>query len=271
MRGSAFPFVLASDQPENATHPPLLDRHLLPPPAALAPCIREIAWVRNNAARLDIPPTSGALLAFRLSGHVTTAQQAIAPVSVTGLQTHARRYDYQGETVSLLIRLTPQGSHLLGLPARDLVDRIVDADALPHARPLAELHTRLLASKTPSDALTAVQTVLATLPFTPDPLIEHARPALSEHAPSIAAIASHLGLSERQLERRFLQAVGVSPKRFASLLRFERALPLINSQSPLAQVATEAGYADQPHLSREVSRFTGMSPGLLRERQRRSL
>lgn len=161
---------------------------------------------------------------------------------------------------------------MLGVPAQDLVDRIADANDLPSARSLAELHSRLLESRTPASAMHALQTVLQRLPFSPDPLIEHARPAFTAHArtgaPSIASIAAQLGLSERQLQRRFRQAVGVSPKRFASLLRFESSLPLINSQASLAHVAAEAGYADQAHLSRDVSRFAGMPPGLLRERHR---
>jgi AraC-like DNA-binding protein len=53
----------------------------------------------------------------------------------------------------------------------------------------------------------------------------------------------------------------VSPKRFASLLRFERALLLARQGGRLTDVALNAGYYDQSHFNREFSRFTGQAPG----------
>jgi AraC-like DNA-binding protein len=77
-------------------------------------------------------------------------------------------------------------------------------------------------------------------------------------------------LSERQLDRRFRDANRVSPKRFASLLRFERALPQLDGGRSLARIAVDAVYADQSHFSREIARFSGLSPARLRQQRRRS-
>jgi AraC-like DNA-binding protein len=76
---------------------------------------------------------------------------------------------------------------------------------------------------------------------------------------------SHLaGISSRQMQRRFSAAVGYGPKMFQSVLRFQRLLLFAsNSVRPpsLADLAARAGYADQSHMSREVRRFAGKSPG----------
>ena len=77
----------------------------------------------------------------------------------------------------------------------------------------------------------------------------------------MAAVARELGLSERQLERRLLTRTGLTPKRYASLRRFERAASALNGAESLAQLALEAGYYDQSHFIREFSRYAGTSPG----------
>jgi AraC-like DNA-binding protein len=82
----------------------------------------------------------------------------------------------------------------------------------------------------------------------------------------VEALATELGWSRKRLARTFAQAMGVEPRAFAGLARFERftdrlqAVPTLS----LADVAVEAGYADQAHLTREVSRYSGMTPGQLR-------
>ncbi len=79
----------------------------------------------------------------------------------------------------------------------------------------------------------------------------------------VASIAREVGWSVRTLERRFGEAVGLSPKAFARIRRFRHALTDIagNRLPSWARVAAEAGYADQAHLTREVRALTGTSPG----------
>jgi transcriptional regulator GlxA family with amidase domain len=84
---------------------------------------------------------------------------------------------------------------------------------------------------------------------------------------SLAAIAAELALSERQLERRFLLRVGMMPKRFARLARFQRAISLMDSASALAAVAQLAGYYDQSHFVREFRAFAGTAPAAWRGRR----
>lgn len=87
---------------------------------------------------------------------------------------------------------------------------------------------------------------------------------------AMAELAAELGYSTRHVNRAFQAAVGLSPKRYALLVRFERLLALLDHGPPSswAERAARVGYADQAHLAREVRRFTGETPsGLLRIRQ----
>ena len=75
----------------------------------------------------------------------------------------------------------------------------------------------------------------------------------------ISELVSETGWSQRQLERRFREQIGLPPKAAARVLRFERARRLLAVDRPLAEVATACGYYDQAHLSREFTALAGSS------------
>ncbi len=100
----------------------------------------------------------------------------------------------------------------------------------------------------------------------PDKVMERVFALLGGDAafiPNMASLGEQFGLSERTLRRHCLDAFGYGPKTLERILRFQRFLKLIRGphRSGLAHLAIEAGYADQPHLAREVKRLTGLSPG----------
>jgi len=73
------------------------------------------------------------------------------------------------------------------------------------------------------------------------------------------------GISERQFERKFLQAVGFTPSFYRRVVRFEKVLHKIqhNHYTTLADLAYESGYTDQSHLNREFKQFSGSTPLLV--------
>lgn len=75
-------------------------------------------------------------------------------------------------------------------------------------------------------------------------------------------LAKQLGVSERQLERRFKLEVGISPKKMASIIRFKHALyHLQNSRNlTLTEIAHNVGYYDQAHFNRDFKDITGLVP-----------
>lgn len=79
----------------------------------------------------------------------------------------------------------------------------------------------------------------------------------------VADVADRLGVTPRTLHRRSLDAFGYGPRTLTRVLRLQRALELLAAGVPLVDVAHGAGYADQPHLSREVRALTGLSPARL--------
>lgn len=78
---------------------------------------------------------------------------------------------------------------------------------------------------------------------------------------AIGLLASRLGLSERQFRRRFLSSTGISPKQYAAVQRVRRALILSLEEPNWADVAYQSGFADQPHLARDIKERFGAAPG----------
>jgi AraC-like DNA-binding protein len=81
----------------------------------------------------------------------------------------------------------------------------------------------------------------------------------------VSSVAVDLGVSERHLRRVFREAVGMSPKEFARLARFRRALRAAREDERLswATIAAETGYYDQAHLIEEFRTIAGVTPRAL--------
>ena len=83
--------------------------------------------------------------------------------------------------------------------------------------------------------------------------------------PRVEDLAHVLGVSTRRLRRAFDDLIGLSPKTYTQVLRFQRAIRLA-TQSPdpnWSQIATGAGYFDQAHLIGAFRRFAGGTPTTL--------
>jgi AraC-like DNA-binding protein len=163
-------------------------------------------------------------------------------------------------------RLHPgAGGAAFGVPLAELRDTRVPADALG-VDPRGVLGGAL----DPEAALAALAGLalrrVAEAP--PDPAVQSAAVRLRDPGQRVDQLAKTLGFSERQLQRRFLAAVGYGPKTLQRVLRLRRFLAGAGIDG-LAAAATEAGYADQAHLTRECRALTGLTPGQLAATRRR--
>jgi AraC-like DNA-binding protein len=79
---------------------------------------------------------------------------------------------------------------------------------------------------------------------------------------SFTELHKQLQLSERTLERRFKQSIGISAKLFSRICRFQESLNQLrkNKYDKLSDIAYENGYADQSHFIRSFKEFAGVSP-----------
>jgi AraC-like DNA-binding protein len=89
---------------------------------------------------------------------------------------------------------------------------------------------------------------------------------------TMAARAVAAGISPRTMLRHVRARTGLAPKRYASLQRFSQALRhLALDEAGFAQIAAEVGYSDQAHMTMDLARHAGVSPGRFRALARRQI
>jgi AraC-like DNA-binding protein len=134
--------------------------------------------------------------------------------------------------------------------------------------PLAELHPALARRAVAHLELGAspVPVLLGLASALPGRPAEPGVRAVAAHLAAGASAgdtADRLGWTERSLHRRCLAAFGYGPAVLRRVLRFRMAAALLHAGTPIAEAAAVAGYADQPHLSREVRALAGVAPSRL--------
>jgi AraC-like DNA-binding protein len=174
------------------------------------------------------------------------------------------------------IRFRPGAARLLfgEVRANEACDQQIDLGELWGTQVVRELAERMGDAESPwAMAEIFQQAILARLPNADDvdPLVRAAIEILGSPQPysvvSVSSVADRFGLSERQMRRRFVAAVGYGPKALEGVLRLRRVIRLYEQPTAgggrlrMADVAMAAGYSDQPHMTREMRRLTGLTPG----------
>ena len=182
---------------------------------------------------------------------------------------HGRSFAPDSAEVTAIIgvHFKPGGAFpFLGLPAGELADIHVDLETL-WGRSADRLRDRLAEARTSVERFQLLQ----------EALLSRLRNGLEKHyavsaalemfgknqpGPTIREAAKYLGLSQRRFIQVFKTEVGLTPKLFSRIQRFQQTRRVIQQNpSPIwADLALELGYFDQSHLIREFLEFSGLNP-----------
>ena len=146
----------------------------------------------------------------------------------------------------------------LGLPADSIRDDRVALDAMWTPAQARQLGETLAGTPTDADAQRVLERAVTARAGGVRDRVATGVLRLLRSGTRVGEMADAIGLSERQLHRRCVAAFGYGPKVLDRVLRFDRAVRLARSGKPLADIAYEVGYADQPHLSREIKTLSGV-------------
>ena len=167
---------------------------------------------------------------------------------------------------------------LFGISAHELTDTCLDLTLLPDATGM-KLEDRLFDADTANDQVGIISNFLfelanknnimmdATLHVAVQQLIR------SKGTVPLKELHTQLNVSERSFERKFEQYVGVSPRMFSRICRFQASLHQIQNRGyrKLSDIAFDNGYTDQSHFIRSFKEFTGFSPLRFTKDIRRSM
>jgi transcriptional regulator GlxA family with amidase domain len=168
------------------------------------------------------------------------------------------------------VRLRPGVAFVLtGMAAHSLVDRRISLTACPALRELASVDP---SRDSPDRCIDALERFLVDR-------LEHAdipgvvARALHEIEKGrgclrVEDVAARCGVSARHLHRLMRTWIGYGPKRYASVIRFQVTLGEMQQSlgRSAAALASETGFFDQAHLTVDVARFSGSTPGQLASR-----
>jgi len=179
------------------------------------------------------------------------------------------------EEVSIMgVHFKPGGAFpFLGLPAGELADAHVNLETL-WGRSAVELRERLCDAATPMERFRLLEEALLAHLFRP---LEHhyAVPTAldafvqTEARATVRDIARDIGLSQRRFIQVFTEEIGLTPKLFSRVKRFQRTMAIVRQATALdwARLAVDCGYFDQSHLIRDFLMLSGFSPSDYLRRQ----
>ena len=223
----------------------------------------EFPFLHQDTHLPDTGPT--AAFSFRGECHIDGGK-LVPPVAFTGLWETLRAHEHHQGHAVLLASFTPAGaSAFLRPPLEEFTGTTTDlTEILGRSQDFDLLHEQLAEARSHGQRVQSLEDFL--IPqirvAEPDPLVEAAVAWLEKGKGTrrIDDLADYIGLSQSALERRFRRVVGVSPKKFAAVVRLQHALRLRASGMDFATVAQAAGYFDQSHFIHDFRRVTGSAP-----------
>jgi AraC-like DNA-binding protein len=212
------------------------------------------------------PPQPAVTLMISLEDPLTTDRATLPQAWIAGLDDRPDIVETRGRHTELDLKLTVVGAHILcGLPMSELRGQVVPLDQVfgVEAKPLVDQLIDLPSWDARFDLVECLLLGRLEGGRYPDPFVVEAvhRLQASGGMVRIGQLSSDLKVSRRHLATRFREQIGLPPKTFARLLRFEAVRRLMAEQPhSWADVAIRCGYADQSHLNRDFRELSGTTP-----------
>jgi len=251
--------------------------HRTPSPS-LRPFVKAL-WASDGtdprpAATREISLPTGAMhVVFRVSPHPLRVFSSLDDATgrtfsreiVGGARATPYVRDISQPVRSVGVQLHPgMAPLLLGVPASKLAERHTPLEDL-WGRQAIEMRERLEEAGSPERQLDLLESFLAArLPQLKGvhPAVAHALQRF-ETITCVRSAVEESGYSHRRFVGLFKEAVGLTPKLYCRVRRFQQVLKDLASEPRVAWVrrALDSGYSDQPHFNREFREFSGLSPG----------
>lgn len=253
-----------------------MDYRIVLPPENLRPFVRYF-WVLENNGNAGSVETFSPLadgspgIMFQPPDKGTfylEDKKQLPSILLYGQTIQPAKMILSGKLSTIGICLQPHAlQSVFGLAANELTGTCVDMGLVQHKKEKNLLEKLMGATTIEAQINLFSSSLINSVQHTGDKQDAITKFAVTEifrgkGAISFNALLKQLQLSERTLERRFKQSIGVSAKLFSRICRFQESLNQLrkNNYQKLSDIAYENGYSDQSHFIRTFKEFTGVSP-----------
>jgi AraC-like DNA-binding protein len=240
------------------------------PTEKLRPFVKYLVVSENMDETIyKVLPNMGIVLGFQYAGHLTSVQDgsesSLSAAGVTGLVDSFRQFKNSAGIGSVLIYFTEIGfAAFTATPAHELFNLSVSLDQVFDKKLVAETGEKLALAKTDHVRIHIIeQLLLAQLrEIAQDKLIVEAVRLIYQSGGKvkIKELNERLFISQSPFEKRFRKLVGTTPKKFASIVRFNAVLNDLGMAKSLTDICYEHQFFDQAHFIKDFKLFTGDTP-----------
>lgn len=234
-------------------------------------------WLLESSAlpeQLELVPDGYPEMFFVLNGSVQifSAQNCrgkFAPTGLIGQATGRFSFQTSPHTSALFVKLYPWTPHLLfGISAREINDSVLDVETVSSDPEFRNLDARVYAAPNLEGAARVLDAFFlkktAAL-SNKGAFVQHAVRQIfnSNGALSIDSLRERIWASRRYVEKTFKETIGLTPKRYAQLVRVKKASMCLldpRFQGNIQDIALSLEYYDQSHFLKDFKAIVGCSP-----------
>jgi AraC-like DNA-binding protein len=259
----------------------LITNYFIPPHITLSPFVVNYILSTSENETVEFggnwPASNETSLIFHLQDHPSShlfknsnADFAHKQNCIVGVLTESNGASYfNGKHHTFLIQFKANGFYkIFGIPSPEVTNKVFCSDDV-FGNIAHSLHEQLLHATNVQEMAVFADAFLITFlnrqkaPYTYDGITSVVKDLIHAcHVSSTRQYAYKANMSVRSFERRFMEQVGISPKLYSKLLRFNEAM-IMKSMYPgksWTSIAHECNYYDQMHLIKDFKQFSGYTP-----------
>ena len=244
------------------------DKHI--PIEQLRPYVKYFAVSENDLEKeYKVFPSSGLVIGFQYKGKLEAIKkdkaEGLTTAGITGISDSYKIFKSAANTGSILIYFTEIGfTHFATHPANEIFNLSVSLNDIFEKHSVNVVEEKLSVARGDLQRIKIVEHFLLTQlkDVQNDKLVVEAVKLIYQSKGSIRVkeLNEKLFISQSPLEKRFRKVVGTSPKKFASIIRFNTVLNSLDITKSLTEICYENGFFDQAHFIKDFKQFTGDTP-----------
>lgn len=244
--------------------------HKIIPTDRLKPYIKYFTISESSQQNIyKVLPSTNLVIGFQYKGFLSSldnnAQNILATAGITGIQNSFKTFQNSAYTGTILVYFTETGfTCFSNLPAHEFYNQSVSLDNIFKKNSISEVEEKLATASSHKERIKIIERffVLQMKEKKEDKLIVEAVKLIYElHGLiKIKELTHKLFTSQSPFEKRFRHLVGTTPKKFASIIRFNAVVDDLEKTKSLTDLCYEYHFFDQAHFTKDFKQYAGDTP-----------